>query len=542
MRKDSKFQTVRFECEVTSQLCELINTPRSLTVYLMIKHRLFDDLVSLDINPTDYFDSETFADDYLVTKILSKSPSLDTTYDRENQALESFFRGEELCKKTNQRFNKLSVEETGLLHKVSAWCQRILGPCDRRALDSIENSFRHGPGATYTLPGTGSVPSEKFRSQPSLTIDLLPFARSICGPRWSDSVNCFDVVEGNRFVSVPKTAKTNRGICIEPTLNVYSQLGVGAYFKKRLSHYDCNLRDQSFNQYLAKQAIDMELATIDLSLASDSLSFSVVDNVLPYKWAELLTKLRSQCTVLPDGTVIELEKFSSMGNGFTFELETLIFLAIVNSIVPEEYHHVCSVYGDDIIVPQAYANAVISGLEFFGFIPNREKTYLAGRFFESCGADFFDGQNVRPFYLRRQPSDQIPYALQVCNALRLYSERRSLFGYCDSRYRKLWLWCKSFIPRNWLNPVPKSLGDQGLIVSHLELHRFPRSHHEIEGRYLKYMRVSSKRKRSGDLALLLYSFGKSTDFSCGRELIRGIFGRPVATRGPVRVPDGLEWM
>jgi len=90
--------------------------------------------------------------------------------------------------------------------------------------------------------------------------------------------------------------------------------------KKRLGLFGVNLRDQSVNQrYALLGSIDGSLATIDLSSASDTVSYALVMSLLPSGWFDLLDLFRSECVEVPGG-VIELEKFSSMGNAYTFEL------------------------------------------------------------------------------------------------------------------------------------------------------------------------------------------------------------------------------
>jgi hypothetical protein len=116
--------------------------------------------------------------------------------------------------------------------------------------------------------------------------------------------------------------------------------------------------------------------------------------------------LRSPKTFV-DGKWVFLNKFSSMGNGFTFELETLIFLAIAR-----EACHLAGadesdvlVYGDDIIVPTLAGKLCTTLLRYFGFRPNSKKTFLTGVFRESCGGDYFNGVAVRPFYLKEFPDE-----------------------------------------------------------------------------------------------------------------------------------------
>ena len=77
--------------------------------------------------------------------------------------------------------------------------------------------------------------------------------------------------------------------------------------------------------------------------------------LLPEAWFDLLNDCRSQA-VSYKGEWIELNMFSSMGNAFTFELESLIFWAIANAVCycSGSRGHI-SVYGDDIIVPSGAA-------------------------------------------------------------------------------------------------------------------------------------------------------------------------------------------
>ncbi len=538
------FSSMELEIEVAQELAITIDSPRSLTVFLLIKYQEFDQLVNLEIDPSHYNDYHHFSDDYLVTKVLSKSRCLPTSYDLKKGARDSFWAGEAQCADTNQRWNSPSFEETCIAHAVAIQLERMIGPCDRSALDFIETSMRHGPGATFDIKGTGSVPSDKFRKPPSLTYPLLPFARAIKGPMWANCQHSHEIVEGNRFTTVPKTSKTDRGICIEPTLNVFIQLGIGAYIRKRLKHFGCDLRFQEWNQHLASVAMDYDLSTIDLSLASDSLSWSVVQTLLPYKWFELLDTVRSHTTQLPNGSFQTLEKFSSMGNGFTFELESLVFLAIVYSIVPEHLHCHCGVYGDDIIVPRTYAKEVVERLKLFGFSVNSEKTFLAGRFFESCGSDWFNGRSCRPFYLRSEPSSKDnPYPLKIANRLRLYAKRRGALGYCDGRFRKLWLSLFHLIPkeRRRKNLVPEEYGDGGIIVSESEAIHLRRPKHGEEGRFTLIYSGRLLRRLKPDYSGYLAFLSARSYFSYGYEPVRGFLRRPKASKAIVRWPKDLEW-
>lgn len=194
---------------------------------------------------------------------------------------------------------------------------------------------------------------------------------------------------------VPKNAKTHRSIVKEPSLNTMIQLALGDYMAGRLHAFGIDIRNQEINKSLAKEgSLTGELSTLDLSSASDTISFEIVHELLPLEWAFMLTTCRSD-KVLLDAERVNLEKFSSMGNGYTFPLETLIFWALASSAAEDGF---ASVYGDDIIVGTHSVNRVMRLLEVCGFEINRKKSYWTGSFRESCGGDFLRGIDIRPYY------------------------------------------------------------------------------------------------------------------------------------------------
>jgi len=452
----------------TQHLCEVINSPRSLRVFLLLKYEQYQDLVDLKVDSSDYVCADAFADDYLVSEILSKSSSLPLEVNREKVALDSFFESERSCLDTNRRL--LSAASDPYLFEARKKVGSILGPLTAPVLERVAEGFRFGPGAATGVKGYNSVGSDKYRNDLHLTYGLYPFYRSILGEVWhNDCVSATpEIVRGNRFTTVPKNAKTDRGICVEPTLNCYVQLGIGKVIRSRLKRSGTDLNTQEWNQELSKMAFDWDLATIDLSRASDSISLECVRFLLGPDWSHLLELARSPSTMI-NGDTVELEKFSSMGNGYTFELESLIFKAVVESIVPKEEHVFTAVYGDDIILPRQYAETLISTLGFLGLSVNEKKSFLAGSFFESCGADWFQGQNVRPFFARRNKENNIPYTVQLLNNLRKYAAMRGSGGYSDSRFRPLWASLLRATPKAYRKlKVPAALGDLGIIASQRE--------------------------------------------------------------------------
>lgn len=216
------------------------------------------------------------------------------------------------------------------------------------------------------------------------------------------------IVRGSRFGQVPKNAKTNRPIDIEPLGNSILQKGYGVTIRNRLARAgNCIRKGQARHAKLAREAsITKKLATVDKKGASDSISSLLVMALLPPDWFDALDRARSPYHLI-DGNWEELCKFSAMGNGFTFELETLIFLALARATC--QYLGLdtteVSVYGDDVILPSEAYELYVKVCTSVGFSINQEKTFYGDDHFrESCGADWFDGVDVRVAYMRHDPS------------------------------------------------------------------------------------------------------------------------------------------
>jgi hypothetical protein len=202
-----------------------------------------------------------------------------------------------------------------------------------------------------------------------------------------------------------------------------------------------------------KGSIDGSLATIDLSSASDTIAFSVVFDLLPEPWVDFLNSVRTGQVTYEDIT-LDLEKFSSMGNGYTFELESLIFWALSSacvSIVGCNESDV-SVYGDDIIVPTPAVDLLYATLTWCGFNVNSEKSFTSGPFRESCGADWLNGEDVRPFFKKDTISIQ---SLFVTHNWMMRRGERELAKIAES-----------FVPPSWRTYGPDGYGDGHLLGSY----------------------------------------------------------------------------
>jgi len=304
--------------------------------------------------------------------------------------------------------------------------------------DKLTLWSRHGPGANLDTKSGRTNAYYKYSDWPySCTKDALWEARCAIedDERWKgaleDSVRAkggipkhvvldqsvfystvLKVVPGNRIAFVPKNSQTDRSIAIEPAMNLYLQLGIDGFIRRRLKRWGVDLDCQEKNRELARRGSrDWEnpenFVTLDLAAASDSISTRLCELLLPREWYAHLMVLRSPQGELGDETVV-YDKISSMGNGFTFALESAIFASIVFG-VQKEYRggydpEKCAIYGDDLIVESGIAQEVVTALESCGFTINEEKSFLKGPFRESCGADWFKGTPVRPVFLTSLPT------------------------------------------------------------------------------------------------------------------------------------------
>lgn len=412
--------------EVFFALCKAVDTPVSLGLWLRYKHRCFNDLVRATVDPRHYLeeDVDKFQREYGLVSFFSKYKGFELNIDLEAVALESFAASELNCLATNRRLRKdRSQPITGwrgaAIHAAQRKIASVLGPF---SLFAVQSFFGWGPGATFDLPRSRALPDSKLVAYPftvgsrattlasSVITSDLHWSEALLGQvpdgPWSLAPWSFEITDRCRVTTVPKSAKTNRTIAIEPTLNLFLQKGFGGYIRSRLKRYGVDLDNQAVNQTLAREAIRLGLATLDLSAASDSVSKELVYELLPYDWAEALDSIRSREALLPDGTVVQLEKFSSMGNGFTFELESLIFWAVVSAVRDEfDPGSIVSIYGDDILCSRSAAPHVIDMLDYLGFKTNPSKSFIDGLFYESCGKHWFLGHDVTPLYQKEPVED-----------------------------------------------------------------------------------------------------------------------------------------
>lgn len=415
-RRKAKYFAPRVGSKAIRQLIlgylEELDTPRALTVALIVREGLSggveDEIANLVINPLNYTDPAKFALDYQATELLRKWESLQVSWNPRERAIEKFWAAENQCSSANAKLRSRLDEDgklTQILARAEFALQALLGDVTPELLHSIPAYGGWGKGVTSSCKGSWRTEFHKLEAQPQATRLLQPLARAAMrdatGGLYDREI---EEVVGSVVGFVPKDARAHRSIAVEPSVNQFLQRGIGLAIRRRLKRrWRLDLSSQQRNQDLALEgARDGSYATIDLSAASDTVSLEIVERLLPPQWVALLRATRCAFTQV-DGKTHMLHKWSSMGNGYTFELETAIFAALVRAVLPSDvwYAGNWAVYGDDIIVPTEFASDLCEILAYCGFSLNERKTFVSGPFRESCGADFFLEKPVRPFYLKK---------------------------------------------------------------------------------------------------------------------------------------------
>lgn len=443
--------------EVFFALCKSIDSPLSLSCWIQYGSDQLGLAERAMPNPRDYNSADAFSKDYLVASLLKKFKGLKTGINKEDVALRKFTKSEEDCRSTNERFKTLASWDTPRLHSYLHAAQRkiarLLGPF---SLFSVSPGYDWGPGATYELPRRKAHVDSKICELPfAVSRSALDSFRNEIERdlHWSAAIlgrlpegpysllpSCFSITEECKITTVDKDAKTDRVIAIEPRGNMFLQKGAGSYIRKRLRTVGVNLDDQGVNQELARRAYFDELATLDLRAASDTVSTELVYHLLPFEWFEFLNSVRSRHALMPDGNRVKLEKFSSMGNGFTFELESLIFWALCSAVRDSLCKDgVVAVYGDDLIVARSISTEVCLLLQFCGFATNDDKSFIDGPFFESCGKHYFMGVDVTPAYQKEEVEGSLTETIRLANRLIRYSFRLSGGKYLHAAIKPAWM-------------------------------------------------------------------------------------------------------
>jgi len=283
-----------------------------------------------------------------------------------------------------------------------------------------------------------------------------------------------------KVVFVPKTLKTPRVIAVEPHNVQFMQQGLMKYFVSRIERSpfgeSVRFRDQSVNySYARRGSIAKHFTTIDLSEASDRISIALVRKIFGSHGPlfQAMLACRSLRARLPDGTVLTMNKFASMGSAMCFPTMSLCVFVIILAAVHKQLgirptirsmrrlSKSVKVFGDDIIVPKPWHESVVTELEVYGLRVNRRKSFSESHFRESCGGDFYKGYEVTPVYLRESvPDGNSRWSISLALSLASTSDQFYLKG----------LWGSAQLLRDWIeHGIRKRIPRSTLKIDHSDL-------------------------------------------------------------------------
>lgn len=363
------------------------------------------------------------------------------------QAIATWLENEQRCKETNRDLIDRVRNSCPFDKKVIIRASQLIAECigEKPNMSSIFEHADFSGGASTSRRRDDADAALKWWARPSLHVTplalpiLLDFKDSLgeLGCVWDNPGDLsspsgvhdvrpfYTVVKGSRLSTTAKNYRTERVILIEPDGNMLLQKGIGSELKELLLTVGIDLRDQTYNQRLAlRGSIDNSIATVDGEAASDLIARLCPAILFPEAWYDLLYRTRSHIVELPDGTWHTLHKLSSMGNGYTFEVESLIFWALTQALVDvaSPKVKVVSVFGDDVICPSSVYTSLVRIYAIFGFRINTEKSYWNGPFRESCGKHYHMGLDVSPFHIRSEVDS-------LCELFRLLNQSHSWEGY-----------------------------------------------------------------------------------------------------------------
>lgn len=388
----------------------------------------------------------------LACQVASKyaDPSKEADDARTLTAMKKFFDAERRCAAVNLAFlSNAFMGDVNVTRSLAYAETFVTGLVRTVSIDEVMAAGYFTPGASVHRTRKDSAVARKLEGG-KLS------AYHTCASFWRkvvQSSDCLTDISVNptaycRLAIVPKNEKENRIIAAEGELSLYLQRGIGVALRRRLKRVGCDLCDQQNNHLAARRAsLSNDLVTVDFSAASDSFSLGLVKRVCPKGLLDLLLFCRAPAIlidVLGTTRYHQLEKISSMGNGYTFELETLLFLALARAAT-----HYCggdvndvTVYGDDVILPRCAFNFFSEVMTKLGFLFNKSKTMTDFHLRESCGKFYHRGRDITPFYIRGPYTTIFDKFLTLNNLMRWMTRTGNLYG----AYRSLWLELLNTIP------------------------------------------------------------------------------------------------
>jgi len=329
---------------------------------------------------------------------------------------------------TQVKWDLLSAETKKVLHLARIYVSKVLGTySDEKHRDLC----RFGRRASVGIPAREACEGNRWRIPISGSQNQIDWFDSEMShiesvqEHWQKQLDSdpngsvYQLCDSLALTLVPKTFKSLRSIMPNTTIGGYMSDGLGKLITKRLKRWGYDIATlQQRHKVLARRASEHGMfTTADLSSASDSISVALVERLFPSDWFEILNLSRIGRVRLPNDAIVESSTFCTMGIGYTFPLQTLVFLSLLKSIHflvrGKSARGTISVYGDDMIYINQIHSTVVRVFEELGFVINLDKTYHEGYFRESCGGDYYHGVDVRPFCPRSGQTHVGPKAYEA---------------------------------------------------------------------------------------------------------------------------------
>lgn len=266
---------------------------------------------------------------------------------------------------------------------------------------------------------------------------------------------------------VPKTYDKRRPITPLPLIDLYYSNGIGGLIQERLASeelpkgqkpIDIRRQQDRHRRLIQNYSRYRTHATADLSAASDSITSPLLNRILPRSWYRALKPLFYR-TMEIGGVGVHVHSVLPMGNGATFPVETLVFYVLLRALAKlTGIRGKLSVYGDDLIYPSRLHKYVAWVFPKLGFTLNLDKTYATSNFRESCGADFYHGADVRPFFLKGEHSllTRSQYSVFL---YKVYNGLRRRWDECELPRTFFWLLKELANVAGTIHRVPPSFPD-----------------------------------------------------------------------------------
>jgi hypothetical protein len=329
----------------------------------------------------------------------------------------------------DQSFERPKTGDIATLQRVCDVVSAQFGDLHLEQLDEfVFERPKHGSGRVSNQPRTES--KFDFRDWPR-KLDLVFHYDRYATPDLGYESYCDDSDRGylrnhehpSKLIAVPKTMKGPRLICSEPNYHQWIQQLIRSQIENRVKStalkHCISFGDQRPNRDLAlKGSRDGSIATVDLSSASDRLSCWTVERAFRSN-KTMLERIHASRTrwmrnaINERFTSIMLKKCFTQGSACTFPVQTVVYsmFAIAAVLITEggrvtttsvdKAARKVRVFGDDIIVPKTVLPKLVEILSFNQLKVNLDKTFLKGKFRESCGMDAYDGVDVTPARVRR---------------------------------------------------------------------------------------------------------------------------------------------